>query len=75
MTLLELREGESAYITALEEVQQAVKRRLLLIGLDEGSPVTVHRYLPLGGPCLLECSGQLIGIRRKDAKGIRVKKV
>ncbi|AKP47323.1 MULTISPECIES: FeoA family protein [Bacillus] len=75
MTLTELKEGESAYITTLEGVQQLVKKRLLHIGLDEGSYVTLHRILPIGGPCLLECSGQMIGIRRKDARKIKVKKI
>jgi ferrous iron transport protein A len=75
MTLVELKEGESAYITTLEGVQQLVKKRLLHIGLDEGSFVTLRRFLPIGGPCLLECSGQMIGIRRKDARKIKVKKI
>ncbi|MEJ9210328.1 FeoA family protein [Bacillus smithii] len=75
MTLTELKEGESAYITTLEGVQQLVKKRLLHIGLDEGSYVTLRRILPIGGPCLLECSGQMIGIRRKDARKIKVKKI
>jgi len=48
-----------------------MRRRLKEMGVFEGKSVKVVRYCPLGGPCLLECEGQLFGIRKKDTLCIK----
>ncbi|MNE47375.1 FeoA domain protein [compost metagenome] len=49
-----------------------LKRRLADLGVSEGSYVTIKRRCPLGGPIMLECCGQLLGIRKKEASQIEV---
>ncbi|MNI98565.1 FeoA domain protein [compost metagenome] len=49
-----------------------LKRRLADLGVAEGSSVSIKRRCPLGGPIMLECCGQLLGIRQKEAAQIEV---
>ncbi|MGA9288600.1 MAG: FeoA family protein [Anaerobacillus sp.] len=75
MNLNEIQRDETFRIEDLTELQPFVKRRLKDMGVFEGKEVRVLRYCPLGGPCLLECAGQRLGIRRKDTyciKGMRI---
>lgn len=74
MMLLDLVEGKTGYIVDVSNLDKTVKHRLLHIGVIEGCPIKVKHRMPFGGPCMLECNGQLIGIRRCDAKQIKVEK-
>jgi ferrous iron transport protein A len=71
-TLLELTEGKTACIVDLSHLNDSLKQRLLHFGVCEGCPIQVKNRMPFGGPCMVECQGQLIGIRQKDAKMIRI---
>ncbi|MDQ0214329.1 ferrous iron transport protein A [Oikeobacillus pervagus] len=72
MNILELKQGKTAYIHDIKDIHHIVKQRLLQIGVCEGSLIKMKRMMPFGGPCMIECSGQVIGIRRSDAKKILV---
>ncbi|USG64354.1 ferrous iron transport protein A [Brevibacillus ruminantium] len=72
MVLTDLQEGEQVRITHTNCKNGLVQRRLLDLGIMEGSLVRIKRILPLGGPIAIEAKGQLIGIRRGDAKLIQV---
>ncbi|KZZ85345.1 FeoA family protein [Bacillus sp. SJS] len=75
MNLNQIQQNETFKIQDLTDLHPFVKRRLKDLGVYEGKEVKVIRYCPLGGPCLLECSGQRVGIRRKDTfciKGARL---
>ena len=72
MTLLELIDGETGYIVDVSNLDETVKHRLLHIGVFEGCPIKLKHRMPFGGPCMLECQGQLVGIRRCDAAQIKV---
>lgn len=75
MNLSQIQRNETFQISDLTELHPFVKRRLKDMGVYEGSEVKVIRYCLFGGPCLLECSGQRVGIRRKDTgciKGARI---
>ncbi len=76
MNLNQIQLHKPFQIQDLTELQPFVKRRLKDMGVYEGKEVKIIRYLPFGGPCLLECSGQRLGIRRKDTcciKGALIK--
>lgn len=72
MVLTDIFEGELVRITKTSGTDELVQRRLLDFGVMEGTLVKIKRVLPLGGPIAIEAKGQLIGIRRRDAKMIRV---
>ncbi|MCA1061789.1 ferrous iron transport protein A [Rossellomorea aquimaris] len=71
MNLSQIQRNETFHISDLTELHPFVKRRLKDMGVDKGSEVKVIRYCLFGGPCLLECSGQRVGIRRKDTDCIK----
>lgn len=72
MNLLTIKKGACACIIDLANVSPTIKQRLMHMGVCEGCHVKLQRVLPFGGPCVLEYSGQAIGIRREDAKKIVV---
>ncbi|MDR7072480.1 FeoA family protein [Fictibacillus barbaricus] len=74
MLLSELCKGEKAKIVDLSSLSETVKRRLLDLGICEGSQVCLQCKMPFKGPCMLENSGQSLGIRLQDASFIRVEK-
>ncbi len=75
MRLTDLQPGRKARILDTARVSEMVRRRLIDLGIMEGSEVCVKRILPLGGPITMEAGGQLIGIRRKEAGMIEVSDV
>ncbi|WMT39824.1 FeoA family protein [Paenibacillus sp. D2_2] len=70
--LLGLRPGTSVEIRQFGSIDPTLKRRLADLGICVGSNITIKRYCPCGGPLMLECSGQLFGIRQKEAAQISV---
>lgn len=64
--------GKSFRIIDTTAVTEIVRRRLIDMGIMEGSIVSLKKALPFGGPCTIEVDGQWIAIRRKEANGIRV---
>jgi ferrous iron transport protein A len=70
-----LKTGEKGRIMNIAGADKFVRRRLLDLGIAEGSEVCVKCILPFGGPVMLESCGQCIGIRRKEALRIEVERV
>ncbi|MFC7394477.1 FeoA family protein [Scopulibacillus cellulosilyticus] len=75
MELTQMKPGEKGFITDISKINPLIQNRLLDLGIKEGEKVCYKYALPFGGPCMLEACGQCIGIRRKEAKCIRVEKV
>lgn len=71
----QLKAGEKGKIIDVSRVGHLVKRRLLDLGLTEGSVVCVKCIMPFGGPIMIESCGQCIGIRRKEAIQIEVERL
>ncbi len=67
-----LQPGISGAICQFGNIDPILKRRLADLGVTEGSKITVKRCCLWGGPILLECGGQLLGIRQKEAAKIEV---
>lgn len=73
--LAQLKAGEKATIKDISSVDTLVRRRLLDLGITEGSEVCIKCVLPFGGPIMIESCGQCIGIRRREAKCIELERV
>ncbi|KSU84017.1 FeoA family protein [Fictibacillus enclensis] len=72
MVLTDIKAGGKAKITNTEHVNVLVRRRLLDLGIMEGTEISIKRILPFGGPFAVEAGGQWVGIRRSEAKLIQV---
>ncbi|AYC28597.1 FeoA family protein [Paenisporosarcina cavernae] len=72
MNVSELKAGESAIIKSVEHVDAFLQQRLLSIGVLPGCELCLKRASFMKGPCILECRGQSISIRQKDAQMIEV---
>ncbi|SFA89819.1 MULTISPECIES: FeoA family protein [unclassified Bacillus (in: firmicutes)] len=74
MLLSQLKKGEKAKIVDLSSLTETVRRRLLDLGISEGSEVCLQCKMPFKGPCMVENCGQSLGIRLQDAFHIKVEK-
>lgn len=72
--MLRLRVGEKGTIKDISKADYLVRRRLLDLGITEGSEICIKRILPFGGPVMVESGGQCVGIRRKEADRIEVER-
>jgi ferrous iron transport protein A len=70
-----LKAGDKGKIIDISHVGHLVQRRLLDLGITEGSEVCVKCVMPFGGPVMIESCGQCVGIRRKEAVQIEVEKI
>lgn len=73
-TLNELKKGEKAKISNIE-IEGSIKRRLLDIGLINGSNIECVLESPLKDPKAYWIRGTLIAIRNIDAKNIYIEGV
>ena len=71
-SLAETAEGSVVTVKDISGIQEVVRRRLLDFGVLEGSQIRVARCLPFGGPLMIECDGQCIGLRKCEAPFIQV---
>jgi ferrous iron transport protein A len=67
--------GDKGKIIDISKVGRMVQRRLLDLGITEGSEVCVKCVMPFGGPVMIESCGQCVGLRRKEACLIEVERV
>lgn len=71
MSVIDLKAGESGIIHCISGDEKLAKR-LLALGLIEGTKVTVKKTAPLGDPVIINLRGFDLAIRKKDAKNIAV---
>ena len=71
----QLKKGEKARIIDISHTDQLVRRRLLDLGITEGTEVCIKCFMPFGGPLMVESCGQCVGIRRKEAIRIVVERL
>lgn len=70
-----LKVGEKVKIMDLSQADGLVRRRLLDLGITEGTEISIKGIMPFGGPLLLESFGQSIGIRKREALRIKVERL
>ena len=72
MTLNELKIGDSAAITVVGG-EDALRCRLLDMGLTPRTVVTLQKRAPMGDPLEIRVRGYELTLRAEDAKKIEVK--
>ncbi|WP_438433966.1 FeoA family protein [Gorillibacterium sp. sgz500922] len=72
MNLTQISVGDRVRITSLSEMNRLVRRRLIDLGIMEGTVVQIKKTLPFGGPYTIEACGQRIAIRKREAAQIWV---
>ncbi|BCG57968.1 FeoA family protein [Paenibacillus sp. URB8-2] len=70
--LLQLQPGSAGAIQEIQGMNPILRRRLADLGVSEGCTVCLKGKGPFLGPVMLECNGQLLAIRRKEASKIVV---
>jgi len=75
MQLSKVSIGSKVLITDLSSTNTLIQKRLMDFGIDEGSEICLLQKLPFQGPCMIECAGQCISLRQKEACQIGVKQL
>ena len=70
-TLVELRQGEQAYLADIN-LPEADARRLMELGFLPGSLVTVARRSPFGDPRVYRVDGSEVALRRETASRMTI---
>ena len=70
-SLSALRVGQSAYAAEIQ-ADEAMRRRLLDLGLIRGTRVTCTAKSPAGDPAAYLIRGAVIALRGRDARGVRL---
>ena len=70
-SLSALRVGQSAYVAEIQ-ADEAMRRRLLELGLIRGTRVTCTAKSPAGDPAAYLIRGAVIALRGRDARGVRL---
>lgn len=70
-SLAALAVGQSAYVTEVEG-EPAMCRRLLDLGLIQGTRVTCLAKSPAGDPAAYLIRGSVIALRERDARGVHL---
>lgn len=75
MVLSEMKPYEKARIVKLKHISPLVIKRMNDLGIVEGAELSLKRLYPFNGPLIIECQGQMLSFRHKDANGIEVDKL
>lgn len=71
-TLVELRQGEEAYLDHID-LPEADARRLMELGFLPGTLITVARRSPFGDPRVYRVDGSEVALRRETASRMTVR--
>ena len=69
-----LQPGQSGKVVALE-IADAMRGRVMEMGMTVGTVVEVVRFAPLGDPMEFKVRGANLSLRKAEAAGIRVVRV
>ena len=72
IALCDLRAGETAFVTGLDErLPEQIRHRLEDLGLDEGAEISMLRRAPMGDPCIYRIRDYDLCLRRREADRVR----
>jgi ferrous iron transport protein A len=71
----QLKPGDKSRIIDMTKADRLVRRRLLDLGIMEGSEICIKCMMPFGGPLMVESVRQCVGIRLSEACKIKVEKL
>ena len=72
MCICDMKPGHKAYIDSIKGNEKLVKR-LLALGVIEGTEVSLKTTAPLGDPLIINLRGFNLAIRKKDAENIFIR--
>lgn len=72
MVLANVKRGQRVIIKDLSKTDKLIQRRLLDMGILEGTIVNVLSKMPFGGPAMIESKGNRVAIRKVDLNRIEV---
>lgn len=72
MRLTHAKKGQTVKIKDLSKAPPLITRRLLDLGIMEGTNIVVINIMPFGGPIMIECNKNRIAIRLVDAEKIEI---
>ena len=75
MKLSELKKGEKCKVLTINSSNDALKRRMLDMGITGGVEVVVKKVAPLGDPVCIALRGYELCLRKSDLSGIEVNKL
>ncbi|GLO61435.1 iron transporter FeoA [Vibrio sp. MACH09] len=72
MKLTDLKDGESAKVTAFSGLSSDLKKKLMIMGLLPQTQIRVIRRAPMGDPLQVEVRGVSLALRKNIALEIEV---
>lgn len=72
MDLSELKVGQIANITSLQDMQPVMRKKLLNLGFLPRAQVQLLRVAPMGDPIVVRCANSSIALRKNLLKQIKV---
>jgi ferrous iron transport protein A len=72
MRLMDMKPQETGRIVSLDELDPAVAKKLLDLGMTSGETITFIQRAPLGDPIWIELKGYQLAFRTDIAKHIQV---
>lgn len=73
MTLDQLEPGQTGQIRTIAGTG-SFRRRLLELGLVQGTPITRQGSAPLGDPLTYRVRGAILALRRSDARVVEIER-
>jgi hypothetical protein len=72
MTVIDLKPGQKAAVTAIGTGDPLLKRRILDMGITPGVEITMIKTAPLGDPLEITLRGYQLSLRKNEARQIEV---
>ena len=72
MTVIDLKPGQKAAVTAIGTGDPSLKRRILDMGITPGVEITMIKTAPLGDPLEITLRGYQLSLRKNEARQIEV---
>lgn len=67
-----LKKGQSGVVRAVASTNNALRSKLLSMGVVSGTPVKILGVAPLGDPINIQALGYILSLRRSEAASVQV---
>lgn len=74
VTLREMEKGEKGRVIGYFRGTSAYRKRLLAMGLTQGTEFIVKRVAPMGDPIEIEVRGFALSLRKDEASALKVER-
>lgn len=74
MVLTELKLGQTASIVNINQIEPAMRKKLLNLGFLPKAKIQLLRAAPMGDPIAIRCANSSIALRKSIAKQIMVER-